>query len=106
MKNSVKIASVLALAAGLGLASSAMAATVPYLYVYSVVGGTPGGQAQAVLASVTAGPNSQVGLPQGGLPQTLGTSDTAPLIVQNGLATGALSANLTYNITIPVNGGS
>ena len=47
MKKLVKTVSALAVVMSLCFASSMLAApVVPYLYVYSVVGGTPFGQAQ------------------------------------------------------------
>ncbi|EKD77161.1 MAG: hypothetical protein ACD_42C00457G0001 [uncultured bacterium] len=104
MKKLVKTVSALAVVMSLCFASSMLAApVVPYLYVYSVVGGTPFGQAQATLVEAVAGADSTVGLPKGSLPQTIGPTDSSPLIVQNGTQSGAVSATLTYNLVVGPN---
>src|SRR3990167_899270 len=96
MKNSVKIVSALALAASLGLAQSAMAATVPYLYVYSIPGsGGPAGMMTATLTGYTNGSGSTVGLP-GAVPY----KGSDPVIIQNGKMTGPVSATLVYHVTL------
>lgn len=115
MKKSVKLASVLALAVGLGAVSSAIAAettqTIPYLYVYSVVGDTPGKKApvlaKATLNAAMAGDNTTVGLPPGGLPYTATTANVDPLVMyvtqQLGTGVNPVSGTLTYSLTVGSN---
>lgn len=102
MKNSIKIISALALTTGLGLAQSTMAATVPYLYVYSIPGsgGAPG-MMTATLKGYTAGDGSTVGLPS-----ALPYNGPNPVIIQNGKMTGPVSATLVYHVTLGSTGQS
>ncbi|EKD73131.1 MAG: hypothetical protein ACD_45C00448G0001 [uncultured bacterium] len=106
MKKSLTVVSTVALAVCLGFASSAMAQTptVPYLYVYSVVGATPGGLAKATLIAAQAGSGSTVGLPPT-MPYAALPNAGSPLVVYNGKQNGPVSAKLTYQLSIPVNGG-